>query len=148
LLKLKTLSRLLRVRSRKKSQPRKLFQPKRRLSRLLKSSLMLKRTLTLKELLVRKRRKNSPPSQKNARRSLILKLLMSRKFKNNLRTSRRPLEIPRVKKTRPDSIPKLKVFKKLLMMLLKILMSQPRFAKKLMANLLKLLRNPPLKSRN
>jgi len=73
---------------------------------------------------------------------------MSRKFKNNLRTSRRPLEIPRVKKTRPDSIPKLKVSKKLLMMLLKILMSQPRFAKKLMANLLKPLRNPPLKSRN
>jgi len=148
LLKLKTLSRLLRVRSRKKSPPKRLFQPKRRLSRLLKSSLMLKRTLTLKELLVRKRRKNSPPSQKNARRSLILKLLMSRKFKNNLRTSRRPLEIPRVKKTRPDSIPKLKVSKKLLMMLLKILMSQPRFAKKLMANLLKLLRNLPPKSRN
>jgi hypothetical protein len=145
---LKTLSRLLRVRSRKKSPPRRLLQPKRRLSRLLKSSLMPKRTLTLRELLVRRRKKNSLPSQKNARKSLILKLLMSRKFKNNLRTSRRPLEIPRVKKIRLDSIPKLKVFQKLPMMLLKILMNQPRFAKKLMVNLLKPLRNQPPKSRN
>jgi len=96
---------------------------------------------------VNKRRKNSLPNQRIARRRQISKLLTSRKFKNNLRTSKRHPEIPRVRKTKPDLTLKLKDSEKLLMMQPRTLMIQPKSAKKLMQNLPKLLKRLPQRSR-
>jgi hypothetical protein len=71
----------------------------------------------------------------------MLRLPMSKRFKNNLRMSKKLLEKPKEKKTRPDLIPRLKDSKKLSMMPQKIWMTQPKFAKRSIVNLLKLSKN-------
>jgi len=76
------------------------------------------------------------------------KLLVLSKFKNNLKTSKKLLEIPRVRKTNPDLILNQKPFKKLLMKPKKISMIPQRSAKRLMKNLPRLLMNQHLRSRS
>jgi hypothetical protein len=72
-LKLRLLSRVLRLRLRKKLLSRKSLNPKRRHSRLLKRKLMLKNNLTPPELLLRKKKLLLPLKLRIARRSSMLK---------------------------------------------------------------------------
>lgn len=81
--KLRTLSRLLKERSRRKLQPKKLLKLKKKHSKQLKSLLMPKKILTQRELSERKRKRNSLLNLKNAKRSLMLKPPTSRRFKIN-----------------------------------------------------------------
>lgn len=140
---------MLRLRQRKKRQPRRSLRPKKQHSRHLKPRLVLRKSLTLPELRLKEQKMLKLHKQKTARRNSMKNLLVLSRWQINLKLLRRLLMTARVqKKRRQDLNLKLKQSQSRLMMLRKNLMNPRKIVKRSMRILLRLSKNLPLRSRS